>query len=141
MPLVGLAAALVLLAWGGIELDHVIRAYPLQFWFGVASFLILCLAFAAAKFRRANEQVPLRPALQAVPPPPPAIKAAPVLTAIASAQDPDAAPCEGPGCARRVSEEPWTAQVDGEEEEHVFCSEACARKWDLARRRPAGRPF
>lgn len=137
MPLLAVCAVAVLLlfAWAAVEIDHVIHAYPAQFWFGVVSFLIFAFAFTAARFRVSAARVPLRPA---PPPLPPALRAVPVLTAIASPEDPDAALCEGPGCRQKVDGDPWTARADGEEE-HVFCSEACARKWQQARLRSGTR--
>lgn len=135
MPLaIGVIAALLLLAWGGMELDHVIHAYPGQFLAGVISFLIIAFALAAAKFRLAAQRVPLRPA---VPPLPPAIKAAPVLTAIASPGAEDARECEGPGCRNKVDDDPWKGGVPGDAR-HEFCSERCTRAW-IAANHPGAR--
>jgi hypothetical protein len=141
MPLaIGVIAALMLLAWGGVELDHVIHAYPGQFWMGVFAFLVVTFALAAAKFRKANERVPLRPAAPPLPPAiqakpeQPALNAAPVLRAVAAPGAEDAAGCEGPSCDSKVNDDPWIARVHGEEREHVFCSEACIREWQQANR-------
>lgn len=143
MPLlaIGVIAVVLLLTWGGMEIGHVMHTWPLQFWFGVVSFLILAFAITAAQFRRAGERVPLRPRL---PPLPPAIqavpvkaelRAAPVLKAVASPEAEEARACEGPGCLNKVDDDPWTARVPGGAE-HVFCSESCASGWHAARRLP-----
>ena len=138
MPLaVGVVIAAMLLAAMGVGIDHVLHAYPAQFWFGVASFLILVFALAAARFRKANERVPLRPAALTPPPLPPAVKAAPVRLAVASPEDGDADDCEGPGCSSKVDDDPWTASVEGDETDHLFCSERCAQKWKGLRSAPS----
>jgi hypothetical protein len=141
MPLaIGIIAALMLLAWGGVELDHVIHAYPGQFLMGVFAFLVVAFALAAARFRKAGERVPLRPAVPSLPPAIQAkpeqsvLNAAPVLRAVAAPEAEDAAGCEGPSCTERVNDDPWTARVHGEGREHVFCSEACVREWQQANR-------
>jgi hypothetical protein len=129
VPLViGVIVAAMLLAWAGVEAGDLYRHYTLQFWFGVASVMILAVALTAAKWRKEERgRVPLRPA---VPPPPPALKAAPVLRAVAAPHKaPDAPGCEGPRCDRKVSEDPWTARVEGCQDDHVFCSQECAREW------------
>lgn len=128
MPLlaVGVIIGLLLLAWGGMEVDHIMHAYPGQFWMGVFAFLVTTFALAAARFRKANERVPLRPA---VPPLPLAIKASPVRLAVAAPGTGDPRDCEGPGCLNKVDDDPWTARVHGEEGEHLFCSEACTGRW------------
>lgn len=138
MPLaIGVIAAVLLLAWGGVEVNHVVHAYPVQFWLSAACVLIVAFALAAARFRISNERVPLRPAPRALPPAVrvvPELKAAPVLRAIASTEAPDAQDCEGPGCPHKVDDDPWTWKAPGEEESHVFCSEACGHSWHDARR-------
>lgn len=134
----GIIIAALVLAWGGLEADHFMHAYPGQSLAAVASVLILAFALAAARFRVANTRVPLwqeaRPA-----PPPAAIRAAPVLVAIAGPHDEEAAPCEGPGCRNKVTGDPWTARVAGEEQEHAFCSEGCAAAWQPSAA-PPGQP-
>jgi hypothetical protein len=129
---IGVVAALLLLAWGGYELDHLIHAYPGQSVAGVISFLIVAFALAAARYRKSAERVPLRPVTRELPPSaqaPPALKAVPVLRAVAAPYDEEARDCEGPGCSRKVNDDPWTARVEGDEASHVFCSESCASRW------------
>lgn len=134
MPLaIGVIAALLLLAWGSVEVGHVIHSYPGQFWMGVFAFLVLAFALAAARFRKANERVPLKP--PAIPPLPPAIKAAPVLTAIASPGAEEAPSCEGPACASKVDDDPWTVR-EGDGTAHAFCSQECAQAWSGSRTAP-----
>jgi hypothetical protein len=137
---VGVIAVLLLLAWGGMEVNHVIHAYPVQFWLGVTSVLVIAFAFAAAKFRLANQRVPLRPAPPALPPAvrvTPELKAAPVLRAIASTEEPGARPCEGPLCTNKVDDDPWTARVEEDGDDHVFCSRSCAQRWTDRRSAPS----
>jgi hypothetical protein len=137
MPLLLAAAAvaaLLVLAWAGVELNHVIHAYPGQFWMGAVAVLVIVFGLAAARFRVANTRVPLRPPAPALPPLPKAIAAVPELTAVASPHDEEAAACEGPACGHKVSDAPWTARVHGEEGEHAFCSRRCAEAWHDLRR-------
>jgi hypothetical protein len=131
MPILagGVIVAALLLAWAGVELDHLIRAYPGQFYMAFFAVLIVAVATGTARFYRVtHDRVPLAP-----PPPPPlpkALKAAPVLTAIAGPDEAeDAQDCEGPGCASKVDDDPWLAMMPGEEDEHVFCSKRCAEAW------------
>jgi hypothetical protein len=130
-------AAVAALVFGGIEVNHVIHAYPGQCLMGVIALLFVIFGLAAAKFRLASQRVPLRPAPPAVPLLPKAVQAVPVLTAVAPAHDESAEACEGPDCANKVDKDPWTARWPGEGEEHKFCSHGCARRWneaqDLAR--------
>lgn len=141
MPFVaaGIVLAALLLAWAGVELDHVIHAYPAQFWFGAAAVLIVAFSMAAARFRVAGQRVPLRPAAPALPPLPKAIQAAPVLTAVASGvAAEEAQPCEGPGCAHKVDSDPYLAHMPWETFEHRFCSEPCVRGWERLQKAPQG---
>lgn len=129
MPIVAAAAvilAVMLLAWAGIEVDHVIHAYALQFYVGVFAVLFIAAAAGAAHMHRVvHDRVPLRPP---VPPLPKAVLAAPVLTAIAAPAAVEAEDCEGPACTNKVDDDPWRARLNGGEE-HQFCSELCARTW------------
>jgi len=125
----GVVGALLLLAWGGVELNHLIHAYPGQFYMGVFAFLFV-VAGMAARVRASHRPVRLRPAEPEIPPLPKAIQAAPVLTAIASPAAEDAAPeCEGPECANKLDDDPWQAQPPGAAEPHLFCSRECASAW------------
>lgn len=130
MPVLAVAAivAMLLLAWGGVELNDFIRAYPGQFYMGAFAISFIAIAVGIGRIRHAvRDRVPL-----ALPPPPlpAAIQAAPVLLAVASPGDEgDASECEGPSCDRKVSRDPWTARVEGDQALHEFCSEKCAREW------------
>jgi hypothetical protein len=134
MPILAAAAvvlAAMLLAWAGIEVDHVIHTYEVQFYVAVFAVLFIAAAAGAARMHRVtHDRVPLRPQ---APPLPKAIRAAPVLTAVAAPAADDAEPCEGPGCASKVDSDPWTARLHTEEHDHKFCSRACAEAWHDAR--------
>jgi hypothetical protein len=126
MPLaIAVVAALLLLAWGGVEVNEVLHRYPGQFLMGAVTFVIIAFALAAARFRLASQRVPLRPA---APPLPPAVKAAPVRVAVAAPGAQDAGDCEGPDCPGKVDDDPWTARVENGTS-HVFCSQECAQAW------------
>ena len=122
-------AAALLLAWAGVEVNHLIHAYPGQFYMSVFGTCFIAVAVGIGRIRHAvHDKMPLAP-----PPPPPlpkALKAAPVLTAVAGPDEAQDAPdCEGPGCASKVDDDPWLAMMPGEETEHVFCSQRCAEAW------------
>lgn len=142
MPLlaIGVIILALLLAWGGVEIDHAINAYPGQFLAGVVCFLIVSFAGAVARYRKAHEREhvtltrDLRPR---VPELPPAVvvkplAAAPVLKAIACPGHVGARDCEGPACGAKVDDDPWTITLPGEVKERVFCSERCAGRWSAA---------
>ena len=140
MPLLAIGVILLalLLAWAGVEIDHFLNAYPGQFLAGVICFLIVSFAGAVARFRKANERVPLvRDVRPKIPELPPAVivkplSAAPVLKAIACPGHVGARDCEGPGCGVKVDDDPWVVTLPGETKEHVFCSERCAGAWSAA---------
>ena len=133
----GVIAAVILLGLGAVELNHVLHAYPGQTWLGIAALLCVIFGMAAAKFRRSQERVSLRPPAPQVPPLPKAIQAAPVLTAVASGEAAEEAqPCEGPACPNKVDDDPWTARMPWETFTRRFCSEACVRAWEKLQRAP-----
>ena len=142
MPLaiIGVFGLLLLVA-GGVEADHLMHEYPGQFWFAVTSVLATATASAVARFRYASRGGrPVNLVREVAPPPlPKAIPASPVREAITSSvpSAQEAAPCEGPLCTRKVNDSPWTAEVPGDPREHVFCSEACASRWDQMRLKPS----
>jgi hypothetical protein len=127
----GVIAAAVVLGLGAVELNHALHAYPAQTWLGIAALLCVIFGMAAAKFRRSQQRVPLRPAAPEVPPLPKAIQAAPVLTAVASGvAAEEAQPCEGPGCRHKVDDDPYLARMPWETFDRRFCSMACVRAWE-----------
>jgi hypothetical protein len=138
MPLLAVAAivAMLLLAWAGVELNDFIRAYPGQFYMAVFAACFIAVAVGIGRIHHAvRDQVPLAP------PPPPlpaAIRAVPVLLAVAApGAEEDAPGCEGLSCARKVSMDPWTARVEGDEDDHLFCSQECAQEWKDVRAAPS----
>jgi hypothetical protein len=133
---IGVIVGLLLLAWGGVELNDLIRAYPGQFYMVVFAVLFIAAAAGAARIHHVvHDRVPVRPP---VPPLPKAIPAAPVLSAIAGPdQAVDALDCEGPGCVHKVDDDPWLAMRPGDEDEHVFCSRRCAEAWRGSLAHPA----
>ena len=137
MPLaaIGVIVVALLLAWAGVEVDHVMHAYPAQFYAGVLAVLFIGAAAGVARFRAiARSRVPVQQLARSLPLLPKAIAAVPVLTAIATAPGGEAG-CERDGCARKTPmSASWGVQVEGEAAEHLFCSERCAQAWDAARR-------
>lgn len=126
----GIIAALLLGAWGMVELGHVARAYPGEFWTAATALASFAVAAAWARFRAVSrDRVPLRP----VPPQPPAVPAVPVRPALAPAPSWEGRACDGPGCGKGLDGDPWTATVEGDEREYAFCSPQCGRAWDAAR--------
>jgi hypothetical protein len=134
MPLaIGVIAAVALLAWSGVELDHVVRQYPGQFFMGCFAVLFIAVAAGIARFKADHRPVVIaRP----VPSLPKAIPAVPVRTAVAAPHDEDARPCDGPACRNKVDDDPWTARVPGDARERVFCSQECARGWQASLSHP-----
>jgi hypothetical protein len=127
LALIGVVVLILLVCWGGVELNDLIHQYPGQFYMGVFAVLFIAVGVGAAKFHRAvHDQVPLRPK---VPELPKAIEAVPLVTAIAAPHTEKARDCEGPQCGHQVDDDPWTALAEGNPEEHVFCSQKCARTW------------
>lgn len=140
----GIIALLVLLGWGAVELDHVIHAYPGQFWMGVFGFLFVIVAAAGLKFRLSRRRPVREPGamwktVTAVPVKR-AITAAPQVTALASVVPaPAAAACEGPVCGEAAGDEPWSAGPASNPRQHLFCSEDCLHEW-MGAHRPAQLP-
>lgn len=122
----------VLLVAGGVEIDHLMHEYPAQFYMGVFAMVFFSVASGTMLLRRAAHggQVPLTRELPVLPK---AIQAAPVLTAIAvtGQQEVD---CEREDCDQVTTPRAaWGVRVEGEEAEHLFCSQECAQAWDSAR--------
>lgn len=126
--------ALLLLASAGVELNHLVHAYPGQFLMGTFAVLFIAVAMGTARFqaaRRGNAPVRL---VRELPPLPKAIAAVPVREAITPASG--TVPCERDGCAREVEHgAAWAAEVPGEED-RFFCSERCLTRWDSSRMAP-----
>jgi len=120
--------AVLLLAWAGVELNDFIRAYPGQFYMAVFAVSFIAIAVGIGRIRHAaHDRVRITPP---APPLPAAIKAAPVLLAVASPEEEeDASECEGPSCSSKVSGDPWLARVEGDETDHAFCTLECAQEW------------
>jgi hypothetical protein len=128
LALIGVVVLILLVCWGGVELNDLIHQYPGQFYMGVFAVLFIAAAAGAARFYRVtHDQVPLRPK---VPEMPKAIEAVPLVTAIAAPHTEEAQACEGPGCGNKVDDDPWTAAPeDDPDDKHRFCSHRCARRW------------
>jgi hypothetical protein len=142
MPLAigALIVVALLLVWAGVEVDHLVTAYPAESIFAVASVTVISAAVVAARFRAANKRVPLsQPARGTV------LEAAPVRPAIRPsppprAQAPDPAPslakagdkCDGPRCEERLDDNPWKCEgtfPDGHDVGGRFHSEGCMEAW------------
>jgi hypothetical protein len=130
MPLaIVIIIAALLLAWAGVEVNHVIHAYPGQFWMAMFAFLFV-IAGLAARHRAASRPVRIVPE---APPLPKAIQAKPVLTAIASPAADAVLECAGPSCANKLDDDPWMARMPGDAQDSHFCSEACIQDWHRTR--------
>jgi hypothetical protein len=142
MPLIiGVIAGILLLAWAGVEVDRLVTAYPAESIFAVSAVTIIAVGVAVARFRAANERVPLNPPVRGIvieaAPARPAIRAAPPRPVTAAAPPAPAPPrvgerCDGPGCQETLDDDPWDCggvMPDGHEVKGQFCSRACMEAW------------
>jgi hypothetical protein len=127
--------AFVLLVAGGVELKDLMNEYPGQFYMGIFATLFFGVATGTMLLRRAAQGGRQVPIVRELPPLPKAIRAVPVLTAIAATAKPhEEIDCEHGECDQRtMPRAAWGVRVEGEDAEHLFCSERCAQAWDSGR--------
>lgn len=145
MPLTAAAiiAALLLLAWAGVEVDHLVTAYPAESIFAVSAVAVIASAAVIARFRADHRPVQLgRPVrgtvLEAAPARPAIMPAPPAPVAAAGGK------CDGPQCGEELDDDPWACEGTFPDTHTVsgrFHSKGCMEAWQrLMTERHSGRP-
>ena len=132
--IIGVVAGILALVWAGVQVDHLVTAYPAESIFAVSAAALIVSAVVVTRFRASHQQVSLAPGTRGN-----VITASPVREAIARSTAPPpllaqkaAEVCDGPKCEVRLGEEPWRCGgtfPDGHSGSGIFCSKKCMVAW------------
>jgi hypothetical protein len=131
--IIGVVAGFLALVWAGVQVDHLVTAYPDQVIFAASAVALIASAVVAARFHASHRRISLDPATRGT-----VITAAPAREAIARPAAPPpllvpkAPVCDGPKCETKLGEAPWRCGgvfPDGHSGSGAFCSKKCMTAW------------